>query len=330
VQIIEDCLLRFIRDRLLTPEMIEDLVQRANVFLEQLASKPQVNAAPMKAKVRDRTARIKKLVQTIENEPDETLCAGYHSRIRELQKEVNDLNTVIREADAHNQKPPEPLDVQRVLVLLTDLRELFNQEIPMAAEAIRTLTGPIMIRQEKIPGKQRGARWIATFSQDLVALLRKVAKDKGYPDSPALAAIPIDKQPVKVVIDKVPKYEQLAPLFKQLRDNGASVQTIASAHQMTWLNVRQALEFADTGKRPDWGPGRKRTGQGIKTKYVVIASEVARMRDVEKMAFKEIAKRLKVSLATIQRAYDYAHPEIVREAAEKGATPHRGQYATHA
>ena len=54
-------------------------------------------------------------------------------------------------------------------VYLPDLRELLNQEVPMAAEAIRTLTGPIKIRQEKIPGK-RGARWIATFSPDLVGI----------------------------------------------------------------------------------------------------------------------------------------------------------------
>ena len=33
------------------------------------------------------------------------------------------------------------------------MRALLNQEIPMAAEAIRTLTGPIKIRQEPIPGR---------------------------------------------------------------------------------------------------------------------------------------------------------------------------------
>ena len=39
---------------------------------------------------------------------------------------------------------------------------------------------------------------------------------------------------MEVVIDKVPKYEQLAPTFKRMRDNGASVQSIGHCHGMSW------------------------------------------------------------------------------------------------
>ena len=62
-------------------------------------------------------------------------------------------------------------------------------------------------------------------------------------------------------------------------------------------------------------------------KYKDIASEVARLRDKEKMSFVKIAEKLKVSKGTVSRAYDHAHPKIVQEAAEKGETPHRGQYS---
>lgn len=324
-QIIEDCLLGYIRDSIMSDSVIKDLVKRANVFLEQEARKPQVNTAPMKAKLRDYQTRIKKLVRKFEKELDETVGEVYHARIKELQKEVNELRTTIREAESHNQKPPAPLDIQRATVFVADLRGLLNQEIPMAAEAIRTLTGPIMIRQEKIPGK-RGARWIAKFSPDLVALLRKLAQDKGYPDSPALAAIPADKPSVEVIIDKVPKYELLAPVFKQLRHNGASVESIAHAHGMCRPYALEILEFADTGKRPQWGSVKQRgMGQSKAAKYPEIGPAVVRMRDVKRMSFTKIAARLGVGRSTVTRAYDEARPEAVREAAESGQKPRRGR-----
>jgi len=322
-QIIEDCLLGHIGDHLLSEEVIANLVERANGYLEEEASKPRVDAEPMKAKVRNYQGRIKKLVKQVEQEPDGTLCDGYHTRIKELQKEVHDLKRMIREAEVHNQPPPAPLDVERAKVYLADLRELLHQEIPMAAEAIRALTGPIRIRQEKIPGK-RGARWIAKFSPDLVALLRKVAKDKGYCDVPTLTAIPSETQSVEVVIEKVPKYERLAPKFKQLHDNGASIQTIAAAHQISWAYAQQILAFAETGKRPSWGPSKKGgKGRSKAAKYKDISPDVVRMHDDEKLSFERIAAALHVGVSTVCRAYDYGHPELSRQAVAAGMTPNR-------
>lgn len=281
----------------------------------------------MKAKLHDYQGRLKKLVKKVEKEPDEALCDGYHARIKELQKEVNELKTAIREGEAHNQAPPAPLDVERAAVYLADLRGLLNQGIPMAAEAIRTLSGPIKIRQEKIAGK-RGARWIATFSPDLTVLLKKLAKDKGYSDAQTLMAIPSDKQSVEVVIDKVSKYKRLGPRFQQLRDNGASIPTIAAAHKMSWEYVHQILEFADTGKRPNWGSCKRRgTGRGNPTKYLAIGPDVVRMREQEKMSFVKIGEKLGVSDVTAKRAYDNARPEAVQEAVAQGKEPWRGRYS---
>mgnify|MGYP000573351674 CR=1 FL=1 len=326
-RMIEDCLLGYLGNSLLTEETIAELIHRANAFLEQEARKPRVDTEPLKAKLRDYQNRIRKLVKKVEREPDEALCEGYHVRIKELQKEVNELRTTIREAEARNEPPPAPLDIERAKVYLADLRGLLNQEIPMAAEAIRQLTGPIMIRQEKVPGK-RGARWIATFSPDLGALLRKVAKDEGYPAAAALAAAPSETQPVEVVIEKIPKYEQLAPLFKQLSDKGASIKSIAHAYGMSCPYALEILTYAKTGKRPEWQSG-KRTGvlAGKTPKYIEIAEEVARLREKEKMPFPRIAEAMKVSQATAIRAFDYARPEAVRKAAENGQRPDRGRYS---
>jgi site-specific DNA recombinase len=45
------------------------------------------------------------------------------------------------------------------------------------------------------------------------------------------------------------------------------------------------------------------------------------------MSFKRIAVKLSVGAQTVRRAYDHARPEAVREAAERGELPRRGQYS---
>ena len=294
VQVIEECLVDFIRENLLTEAIVAELITRANIFFEKEARKPEIDTGPMKAEVRKIKADIKKYQTFIEKEPDEELCWSHNSRIRELQAMLNDRQEQIRNAERKNRRSLKPLDVERCKHLVPDLRELSAQEVGMAAESIRLLTGPIKIRQEQVPGK-RGGRWIAKFSPDLAALLRRVAQQTGNPDAKGLAAIPSEPQEVGVVTYKVPKYERLAPMFKQMRDNGASVQSIAAAHGVTWQFATQVLHFADTGERPKWKTG-KPTGAGATTpKYKEISKEVAYLRDKKKMSIVQIAAKLGVA-----------------------------------
>ena len=128
---------------------------------------------------------------------------------------------------------------------------------------------------------------------------------------------------MEVVIDKVPKYEQLAPKFKQMRDTGAGIEAIAHAHSIL-AYAKDILLYADTGQRPKWR-ARPRTGKGPKpTRFKGISDEVARLRDKEKMPFTKIAAKLGVGLSTVRRAYDYAHRDDLLDAAQRGETPSRG------
>jgi AraC-like DNA-binding protein len=132
---------------------------------------------------------------------------------------------------------------------------------------------------------------------------------------------------MEVVIEKVPIYEQLAPEFKRLRDGGASIQSIAVAYGMTWGDAKRILDFAETGQRPKWKAG-KRTGTGSRpTKYLEISSQVADLRDNQKMSFLRIAATLGVSEETARRGYDHAHQACLREAIERGEPLRRGSYS---
>jgi hypothetical protein len=107
-----------------------------------------------------------------------------------------------------------------------------------------------------------------------------------------------------------------------------SVESIAHAHGMSWQYANDILNYADTGGRPAW-QSRKRTGarKGKMPKHIEMAEDVARMRDEELKPFAQIAAEKGVGYETVCRAYDYARPEAVREAAEKGKSPQRGRYS---
>jgi hypothetical protein len=328
-RIIETCLLRFLHDHLLAEESVEKLVAKANEFLTQEAGKPRVDTAPLRARIREKEAAIRKLFERIEGQEDEGLCQAYDRRIRELQKEVTELKGHLHSADTQNVPPPPPLDLAAVKALLDDLRGLLGQEVPAAAEAIRALTGPIKIRQERFAGKKQGARWIATFTPDLLGWLRQNAKGKDCPDSVTLeylsARIWITPQTAEVAIDQTPKYEAISPRAAELAAGGASVNTIASALNTTWPTVAQALEFARTRRRPKPKSAGKRTGKGRPRWKQIDPAEVVRLRDEGQLSFRKIGQRLGVSEATATRIYDRGNPQAVREAAQRGQKPRRGQ-----
>ena len=325
VRQIEERLLEFLRTTLLTEQRVAEIVSKANVYIELEAQKPQTDVAPLKAEVKRKEAAKARLVRKVEATDDDERAQAYDNRIIELQKEINLLTAEIRKADSAIRKPVAPLSVEVVQRYLQQFFETLNGEIPMAAEAIRVLTGHITIRQEPLPGRKRGVRWIATFSPDFLRLLRHVAKDDPGKAIPTIGGENA-AETVEVPIEKVPAYERLAPKFKEMRDNGASVNSIAAAHGLVWQQVAEALQFADTGERPKW-KGGKRTGAGTKTKYVQIAEEVATLRESKGMSFAKIAAKLEVGEATVHRAYDYARPDAVRKAAESGEAPRRGSYS---
>ncbi len=127
---------------------------------------------------------------------------------------------------------------------------------------------------------------------------------------------------VDVMIQHITQYERFANTFRDLHAKGASIQTIAPAHGMSWKQASEILHFAQTGERPVWKGHRRRGGQNqVSPTYKRIAPEVALLRDGELMSFPQIAKTLAAGECTVRRAYDHVH----QAAAAKGRTPQRGR-----
>ena len=329
VRVIEECLLGYLRNQLLTESIVEELIVRANRMIAEQARKPHMDVGPLKAQFKQLRTKIERLVIKVADAGDERLSAAYHQQAQKYQKEANSLLATIRAEESRHQASCCPIDIDAAKTYLTDLRETLDQDIPVAAEAIRALTGPIRVRQEQLPGRKR-SRWIASFQPNLRELLRRVSPPETQIDDATSTAVS-ESNTVEVVIDKLPKYELLATEFQKLLQGGASKTALASAYGLAPKVVTQTLEFAKTGERPTAQPAKKKSsdGQNSKaTKYKDLAPRVAELRDVQMKHIDWIAEHLGVTEGTVRRAYDYAHPEAVRKAVAEKAAVKRGRF-TH-
>jgi IS30 family transposase len=114
-----------------------------------------------------------------------------------------------------------------------------------------------------------------------------------------------------------------------MKDAGSSINSIASALRTTWPTAKAMIQYADTGEHPRWTRPGKRTGnrKGAVPKYMQIATDVARLKNREKKSFPAIVdwlareRKIQISEATARHAWDYAHQDEVRQAAEQGGKP---------
>ncbi len=219
--------------------------------------------------------------------------------------------------------------------LLADLHGLLAADVALAAPVLARLTGPIVVTQGEECGR-KSTPWVARFSPDVGAALTELPLGRGGPAQEALQYVDRHREKtgneVTVLIGEVPKYEGLAPRFKELRDRGASIHSIATAHGMTHHYVSQIIRFAETGERPK---GNERPGTGKRKppgpSYKEIAALVTELRDLENLTTLEILEELKrrgieVSESTVLRAYGYAHREAIMKTIEAGAVPDRRRF----
>ncbi len=270
-----------------------------------------------------------RLVKKVAETDDDRLSTAYHQQILQYQKEHNSLLATIREEEARQRLSARPIDIDAAKAYLTNLRETLDQDIPIAAEAIRALTGSIRVRQEQLPDRKR-SRWVASFQPNLRELLRRVSLPETMIDDATSKSVS-ESNTVEVVIDKLPKYELLAAEILELQQSGTSPNALAASYGTTWSAISETLEFAKSGKRPTRASAKKQSSKGQNskaTKYKDLAPRVAELRDVQTKHIDWIAEHLGVSEGTVRRAYDYAHPEAVRKAVAEKTAVKRGRF-TH-
>lgn len=335
-RVIEKCLLEYLKGAIFNKDRLQELVRRANEKLADKAARPRQGVAPLKATLAQEQKSVSKLFDRIDRIDDPDLTAAYEQRISTHQKHIATLHQQVRDLEVSNRQPPSPLDLDRVQVYLADFAALLNQEVPAAAEALRELTGPIVIREEKLPGRKRGARLIATFQPDAVRFLRYLARNQNYPDCVTLEFLChanwIMSESVEVPVEHVTQYQLLGVKFAELYRGGASVQSIADAHGMPWKQAKEILDFGLTGKRPRWTNNARATdAKNSQAKYRVIQEDVVRLRDIGLCSWPAIKLWLKenrnidASDNTIRRSYSEYHKDKIHEDVVNGKASKLGR-----
>ena len=338
VTLFERKIVGFLHQHVLTKDVIEAALLDANRYLVEQASRPQQDVQPILAEIQRVKSARDRLAAVFERETEEGLgvlvekLRNHERRLKVLQRQLN-------EAEARNSAPPQPMTSVDVEAMLLDLHTLLNEDVALSAPMLAKLTGPVEVRQGQSTG-QKVTPWIVRFRPNINLLIAEAAKrstDENRGAWQFVAQRP-DQQAefVEIIIDQIPKYELLAPTFKELHDKGNSIQDLAAAYEMPPSQVAKILRYAETGQRPR----RDRTKKGTKPKqrraprgtYKEISAVVAQLFDENRMTYPQIQEELKkrgieVAEPTIGRAYKYAHREEIREGLSQPKKPRRGGWS---
>jgi hypothetical protein len=292
VRYVEEALLAYLRDRLLTESVVEQLVVRANQVLDEKALRPGPDLKPQRRLVDQLQKQIDRLVKRSAETDDEEVAREYSREIGRLRRERAPLVAALAEAEKHHRRAHARLDVQNAKRGLQKQRELLQGDVSAAAIGIRDLLGPVVIREEPTPGKANRRRWYASFQPRFACLLRSACPEGEQEILDGLEG-DVTAETVEILIDRVPRYERMGSDFLRLRNGGTSINAIASALGLAWGQVAEAIEFAETGKRPIFKSKtplqRVPKGTFRPMRYKEIAPDVRRMHDEEGMAFGPIA-----------------------------------------
>jgi len=122
----------------------------------------------------------------------------------------------------------------------------------------------------------------------------------------------------------------MLPQIVAMAEAGSSIDLISRALGIGAAIVRDAIHLHQTGTRPPRRGGDRRrpsrqSTQPFVPKYKRIAAEIDRRRKAGE-GFDRLAREMKVSRATILRAYDFVNREEAATAAREGRKPSRPPY----
>lgn len=325
-KIIEDSLLSFLFDKILTKEVVEKLVVDANIYIKSLEPTQYSDASPKRKNIKILRSKIRRLLALVTRAKDDNdpVIRLYDVEMRKLNRQLERETAELTEIRIQNSPPPPPLDATRMCKYLQEARQLLNGGMPAAALALRELTGRITVTEEIVPGKKRPC-WVATFSPQLVRFLDYCANTTNCPDRVTLDVLNtrnwITVHKVSVVLEKSYDYETYASRAAELTAKGVSIPAIAATLGLCIHTVEAAVYYARTGEAPkrcQTKSDRKRSTKPKRLTFKDVAAKVAKLKDVDRIPLYKIAKDNGWSRRMVGLAYTFAHPERAAEAITKG------------
>jgi hypothetical protein len=311
-KIVEDAILGYLKAKILTDEVVDNLVAMANEFLVSEAAKPKTDLEPVKARIRDTKRSITRVNKAIEIA--ETDIPSLVKRLVVLEKELASDQDELRQEQASNDTP-DPLTLDEARLLMSNLRELLKGDVAQAAPVVRQLTGPITVHQVKQKGRKK-ADWIATFDAEIMPAMLELSRSGNCPTTGKLEhwctrgwTMP---QPAEIALEEPPAYVVNGPFFLAEHNNGQSIIEIARASGCHWQGVLETIAFAAIGQPVDVDADYEERFAAWE-QFEEFSPDVRRLRDVEKLQWSQVLERIRdlrqspCSINAIIRAYEHSH-----------------------
>lgn len=317
--IVESAILDTVMDRILTPEFAQQLLTSANNKLAEIARLPKQDPKPIRAEIKKLQSRRAKLAAIIE-EAGATSVKALVRRLQECERRLAARRNELKAVAAIGAAPLEPLQLAEIQTALNELRELLNADKAIAAPVLRMLTGPIVVEQLESENKKRPT-WLAKFELNAVPVMVELTRIKQNPMARCLDLLTSFgwtlSIPVQIPLVRRTRYEQLGPKIKRQVEAGLSIDEAAEQHGLSKDLASRILEYALTGKRPDWHqhslrPRHDVSPESKRPKYVLFAKLVAKLHEVDGIPLSRIPAVIKarydqaISESTVTAAYKYA------------------------
>jgi DNA invertase Pin-like site-specific DNA recombinase len=185
--ICEETILAYVRREVLTPACLSQLILNVNEHIVAESNRPPPDTTAVVATLTSLTQKRDRLVNVLGDglSPD---FVSIRNRIGQLEREIQQLTHERQRLEQSARRVMRPVDPDGLAALLPQMRDVLNQDIPIAAEALRTLFGgKIWIRSADETGGSKA--WTASFKASPVPLLIDAAKKNGSPDTDALVSL---------------------------------------------------------------------------------------------------------------------------------------------
>jgi site-specific DNA recombinase len=222
--IIEEAVLDYVRQSLLSEEAVERLVRESNTFLHQESSRPKVETVSLKAEIEKLKGRQKRLIHALAGEDgDDEDLLPIKRKIKTLQRTIRERNEALQNLQQRNQAPPPPLDAPSVLQYLQALRGLLNEQPVGGALVLRKVLGRIKVSHERYTHRRKGGCLLLRFKPRLLPALKEQSSHQHGGDAVTLEYL--NRQmpeatggEVRLIVDQRPsEHQRLAPLVAMLK-----------------------------------------------------------------------------------------------------------------
>ncbi len=325
VRHVENAVVNYVLNKVLTPTRVNELVERANQYLIEQSEAPRVDTTAWETEIAKLSAGCKRLAKVLANEDDDQKMGAVVAKLRQDERRLAELRAMARDAKRSSDIPAR-LCTTQVLELIKDVSTLLQSEVQIAAPLLRQLTGPITLLQEKQEGKSKPA-WFACFTYNLLPVLLQISRNGNCPTTSTLEYLTThgwtNAESAKFPLDVERKADVIAAKVAELVAEGHSTDTIAAV-----LGVSsQVVQEARTGRKRARGPRGKTAGETAKAPRTTFHDLVAPLKALlvkePGTSISEAARRLGYCEATVRCAYDAAFPEVIEKARVDGAPPQR-------